>query len=114
MVTPANYNAIGQVVVAGHTPAVEMLIQLALNADARLAKTIPVCVPCHCPLLIHAAEQFAENLAQTPFNKPSVKVISNVDLSIYQSPEDIRAKLKQQLYSPVRWVETIQLFKVKG
>jgi [acyl-carrier-protein] S-malonyltransferase len=110
-VTPANYNAIGQVVVAGHTPAVERLISLADNAGARLAKLIPVSVPCHCPLLTEASELFADSLAHIDFKKPSIDVVSNVDLSIYTSAQQIRDKLKEQLYSPVRWVETIQLFK---
>jgi [acyl-carrier-protein] S-malonyltransferase len=114
VVTPANFNAIGQVVVAGHSPAVERLIQLAVDADAKLAKKIPVSVPCHCPLLTSASELFAERLAQTHFNQPQSEVISNVDLSIYQSALHIRTKLKEQLYSPVRWVETIELFKNKG
>lgn len=113
-VSPANYNAIGQVVVAGHTPAVERLIKLADEEGARLAKIIPVSVPCHCPLLSGAAELFAEALNQTEFKNPSIDVISNVDLSIYHSAQHIRTKLKEQLYSPVRWVETIQLFKNQG
>ncbi|TAL64056.1 MAG: [acyl-carrier-protein] S-malonyltransferase [Legionella sp.] len=113
-VSPANYNAIGQVVVAGHTPAVERLIKLAEEADARLAKIIPVSVPCHCALLTEAADLFAESLAQVSFEKPSVEVISNVDLNAYTSAEQIRNRLKEQLYSPVRWVETIQLFKNRG
>lgn len=113
-VTPANYNAIGQVVVAGHTPAVERLIDLANEAGARMAKIIPVSVPCHCPLLAEASELFAEALEATAFKKPSVAVVSNVDLSIYDSALHIREKLKEQLYSPVRWVETIQLFKARG
>lgn len=110
-VTPANYNAIGQVVIAGHTKAVERAISIADEAGARLAKIIPVSVPCHCPLLTEAAEIFAQDLAQTSFSKPDIDVISNVDLSTYQSAEQIRARLKEQLYSPVRWVETIQSFK---
>ena len=110
-VTPANYNAIGQVVIAGHAPAVQRAILLSEGAGARLAKVIPVSVPCHCPLLNEAAELFAENLALVPFKSPTIDVISNVDLSIYNSPQHIRDKLKEQLYSPVRWVETIQLFK---
>jgi [acyl-carrier-protein] S-malonyltransferase len=110
-VSPANYNAIGQVVVAGHTPAVERLIALADEAGARLAKIIPVSVPCHCPLLSEAAELFAASLAQTQFKNPSIDVVSNVDLSVYNSAQHIREKLKEQLYSPVRWVETIQMFK---
>ncbi|KTC98135.1 ACP S-malonyltransferase [Legionella erythra] len=110
-VTPANYNAIGQVVIAGHTEAVHRAVLLAEEMDARLAKVIPVSVPCHCPLLSDAAEQFAECLAETDFRVPDTAVISNVDLSVYQSPEQMRRLLKEQLYSPVRWVETIQLMK---
>ena len=110
-VSPANYNAIGQVVVAGHTPAVERLIALADEAGARLAKVIPVSVPCHCPLLLEAAGLFAESLVQVEFKNPAIDVVSNVDLSIYHSAHQIREKLTEQLYSPVRWVETIQLFK---
>lgn len=114
IVTPANYNAIGQVVVAGHTNAVNKMIILADEAGARLAKVIPVSVPCHCPLLSDAAELFANDLAAVEFQKPSIEVISNVDLSSYSSAQHIRDKLKEQLYSPVRWVETIQHFKNNG
>lgn len=114
VVTPANYNAIGQVVVAGHTPAVTRMLGLAEEAGARLAKVIPVSVPCHCPLLFDAAASFAEYLAKIEFKKPKSDVVSNVDLSIYHSGQHIREKLKEQLYSPVRWVETIQLFKNHG
>jgi len=112
-VTPANYNAIGQVVIAGHTPAVEKAIALANKMGARMAVNIPVSVPCHCPLLTHAADIFSESLLVAPFKMPEVPVISNVDLSIYQSVEQIRLLLKQQLYRPVRWVETIQMMKNK-
>lgn len=114
LVTPANYNAIGQVVVAGHRSAVDQLIQLAEDADARLAMIIPVSVPCHCPLLREAAELFSESLARVEFTTPSVDVISNVDLSIYNSAQHIKEKLKEQLYGPVRWVETVQLIQQRG
>ncbi|KTD06428.1 malonyl CoA-ACP transacylase [Legionella gratiana] len=113
VVTPANYNAIGQVVVAGHTPAVTRILGLAEEAGARLAKIIPVSVPCHCPLLSEAATLFGEYLAKVEFKKPKIDVVSNVDISIYHSAEHIRKKLQEQLYSPVRWVETIQFFKQK-
>ncbi len=114
LVTPANYNAIGQVVVAGHTPAVEKAVLLATEMGALLAKQIPVSVPCHCPLLHPAAEQFADALQAIAFKAPEIPVISNVDLSVYGSAEHIRRLLKTQLYKPVRWVETIQLMKAKG
>ena len=113
-VTPANYNAIGQVVIAGHASAVEKAIQQADQMGARMARLIPVSVPCHCPLLTQAADQFAKSLEQTEFKIPTLPVISNVDLSIYKSAEQIRALLTKQLYSPVRWVETIQTMKGQG
>ncbi|ARG97483.1 ACP S-malonyltransferase [Legionella micdadei] len=110
-VTPANYNALGQVVIAGHSSAVERAVRLAEEMEARLAKIIPVSVPCHCPLLVEAAAAFEEYLAKANFTTPEGAVISNVDLSIYRSVDQIRSLLKEQLYRPVRWVETIQLMK---
>jgi len=110
-VTPANYNAIGQVVVAGHAAAVEDAVKVAEKMGARMAKLIPVSVPCHCPLLQDAAEAFEIHLAEVNFNIPTIPVISNVDLSIYTSIEQIRSLLKEQLYQPVKWVDTIQLMK---
>ncbi|MBP6917717.1 MAG: ACP S-malonyltransferase [Legionellaceae bacterium] len=113
-VTPANYNAIGQVVIAGHIAAVQRAMGLAETHQAKLARLIPVSVPCHCALLKPAAEKFADALAQTSIHLPKGTVISNVDLSIYHSVEQIRALLQQQLYSPVRWVETIQMMQKAG
>ncbi|MBA4697023.1 MAG: ACP S-malonyltransferase [Legionella sp.] len=113
-VTPANYNAIGQVVIAGHTEAVEKAIGEAESLGARMAKIIPVSVPCHCPLLTEAAEAFEAPLAKAPFQAPRYPVIANVDLSTYKTPEQMRLLLKKQLYSPVRWVETIQSLKNQG
>lgn len=114
IVSPANYNAIGQIVVAGHTPAVMRVLVLAEEAGARLAKIIPVSVPCHCSLLSEAAEHFGSYLDKIEFKNTKIDVVSNVDLSRYHSPQHMREKLKEQLYSPVRWVETIQLFKRNG
>ncbi len=113
-VTPANYNAIGQVVIAGHTAAVEKAIKLADEMGARMAKNIPVSVPCHCLLLTEAARQFADSLQSANFTVPSVPVISNVDLSIYKTVDQMKTLLREQLYRPVRWVETIQMMKNNG
>lgn len=113
-VSPANYNAIGQVVIAGHTPAVEKALALADAIGARMAIAIPVSVPCHCSLLADAAVLFDKYLQKTQFKVPVLPVISNVDLSVYKSVEQIRILLKEQLYHPVRWVETIQLMKHQG
>ena len=113
-VSPANYNALGQVVIAGHRPAVLRAIDKAEHAGARLAKIIPVSVPCHCDLLKPAAALFAKTLAATEFNVPILPVISNVDLTHYQSVDAIRGLLCQQLYSPVLWVDTIVQMKAHG
>ncbi len=113
-VTPANYNAIGQVVIAGHTPAVKKAMEEAEAMGARLAMEIPVSVPCHCGLLSDAALKFKEVLNTTPMNTPKRAVINNVDLSIHNEPDTMRALLAKQLYSPVRWVETIQAMQQAG
>ena len=113
-VTPANFNAIGQTVIAGHAEAVKQAVVLAEQMNARLACVIPVSVPCHCPLLLEAATIFESYLEQTSWAVPTVSVISNVDLSVYESTSAIRTLLKKQLYSPVRWVETIQKLKANS
>ena len=110
-VSPANYNSIGQVVIAGHSFAVEKAINIANEMGARMALPIPVSVPCHCMLLKDAADEFANFLNNTNFLVPKLPVISNVNLSTYESVSDIRSLLQKQLYSPVRWVETIELMK---
>ncbi|MFY7697663.1 MAG: ACP S-malonyltransferase [Legionella sp.] len=114
IVSPANYNAVGQVVIAGHYDAVVRAINQAHVIGARLAKIIPVSVPCHCLLLTDTARSFASELQKIEFNIPTVPVISNVDLSIYNTVPQIKSLLAQQLYSPVRWVETIALMKENG
>lgn len=113
-VDPANYNAMGQVVIAGHTPAVERAINLAEELGARMAKIIPVSVPCHCALLTEAAARFEESLQKASITVPNIPVMSNVDLSVYESSEQIKRLLKEQLYSPVQWVGTIQNMKKTG
>ncbi len=114
VVSPANYNAIGQVVIAGHTPAVKQAMVLADPMGARLAKEIPVSVPCHCDLLRDVATKFQHVLDKTTFVTPERAIISNVDLSTHATPKQIRRLLVEQLYKPVRWVETIQAIKQMG
>jgi len=114
VVSPANYNAIGQVVIAGHTEAVKKAMVLAEAKQARLAKEIPVSVPCHCDLLRDAATKFQEVLEKTTFTTPKRAVISNVDLSTHTTPDNMRRLLAEQLYKPVRWVETVQAMKQAG
>src|SRR3990167_3482725 len=114
LVTPANYNAHGQVVIAGHTAAVDRAIKLAEEAGARMAKIIPVSVPCHCALLKNAADKFSTALNKFTFKRPNCVVLSNVDLSVYDTDLQIKSLLKEQLYSPVQWVKIIDCMAKNG
>lgn len=107
-VAPANYNAPGQVVIAGDRAAVERAIDAAKAAGARRAVALPVSVPSHCELMRPAAETFAEALAAVSIKPPGIPVIHNADVSEHTEPESIRRVLTEQLYQPVRWVETIR------
>lgn len=108
IVSPANFNAIGQTVISGHAIAVDKVIALALQSGAKIAKRIPVSVPSHCILMQSAAEKLAKDLKNVHINKPILPVIHNVDLSHRIESDSIRLALIDQLISPVRWVETIQ------
>lgn len=114
VLAPANYNAIGQTVLAGATPAVLRAVELANQAGAKLAKVIPVSVPSHCQLMKPAAQRLAAALDNITFSIPKIPVINNVDVCEYQEPALIRDALVRQLYCPVRWVETIQSIGSSG
>ena len=114
VVSPANFNAIGQVVIAGEIDAVDNAIELAKQQGAKIAKKIPVSVPSHCILMQSAAEKMAEELKSITIKKPLVPVIHNFDVKTHENPDSIRDALIQQLISPVRWVETIQFIRAQG
>ncbi|MCX7121043.1 MAG: ACP S-malonyltransferase [Gammaproteobacteria bacterium] len=113
-VSPANYNSIGQIVIAGNTSAVEKAIQLADEKGAKIAKKIPVSVPSHCALMQSAADAMAEKLKSIEIKSPAISVIQNADVKIHHTSTDIRDALVRQLISPVRWVETIQYMMNNG
>ncbi len=108
VVSAANFNSPGQVVVAGAKAAVERTVAAAKSVGARRAVVLPVSVPSHCELMRPAAERFSERLEQTEFSAPDVPVLHNVDATAHDDPETIRKVLTEQLFSPVRWVETIR------
>ena len=103
-----NFNAPGQVVIAGDKAAVERGMALAKEKGAKRALLLPVSVPSHCALMRPAAVQLALALADIEIRTPQVPVLHNADLLAYRQPAQIRDALMRQLYSPVRWVETIQ------
>jgi [acyl-carrier-protein] S-malonyltransferase len=114
VVQAVNFNAPGQVVVAGDLAAVERAMQLAREAGAKRALPLPVSVPSHCLLMKPAAEQLAEQLARTPFDPPAVPVLHNASVQATDDPGQIRALLSLQLYNPVRWVETVRAMAAAG
>lgn len=113
-VSPANYNSIGQVVIAGSAEGVAKAQEIAKEKGAKLAVPIPVSVPSHCALMQPAADRLAEMLENIQLSSPSISVINNVDVSVEVCESAIKQALVRQLYSPVRWVETIQKMQVSG
>lgn len=114
VLSPANFNAIGQTVLAGETAAIERAIVQAKQLGAKIAKQIPVSVPSHCALMHPAAAHLAAHLEKVQIHPTHIPVIGNVDATPHQGPTQIRAALVKQLYSPVRWVETIQWLAAQG
>ncbi len=108
VVSPVNFNAPGQVVIAGHRAAVERAITQAKAAGAKRAILLQVSVPAHSSLMLPAAEKMAERLASVNITIPKIPVIHNVDVSIKTNPAEIKTALISQLHNPVRWVETIE------
>lgn len=114
VVAPVNYNSPGQVVIAGHKAAVERAGELCKAAGAKRALPLPVSVPSHCALMRPAAEQLSTDLAALRFNSPQLPVVNNVDVSIAIDSAAIKDALVRQLYSPVRWTETIEWLASNG
>jgi [acyl-carrier-protein] S-malonyltransferase len=114
VVTAVNFNAPGQVVIAGTAAAVERAVALAREAGAKRAITLPVSVPSHCALMKPAAENMRRVLAKTPMHKPVLPVLHNADVASHAEIARIRDALARQLCSPVRWVETVQDMEKRG
>lgn len=114
VVEAVNFNAPGQVVIAGHEGAVERAMALAKEAGAKRALPLPVSVPSHCALMRPAAERLAEALEAVTLRLPEPPVLHNVDVSAAADEAALRDKLVRQLHSPVRWVETIQAMAAQG
>ncbi len=109
-----NLNSPGQVVIAGNKAAVERGMALAKENGAKRALALPVSVPSHSSLMKPAAEKLAAYLAQVTIASPQIPVLHNADMANYAEPEKIKDALARQLYSPVRWVETILALKNRG
>lgn len=109
-----NFNSPGQVVIAGDRAAVERGMELAKARGAKRAIMLPMSVPSHCRLLKGAAEQLRGHLANVTMQAPVIPVLHNADVAAYSDVGQIKDALVRQLYSPVRWVETVLEFGRQG
>jgi [acyl-carrier-protein] S-malonyltransferase len=109
-----NYNSPGQVVIAGNRAAVERGMELAKAKGAKRVIMLPMSVPSHCSLLKGAAEQLREYLGNVAMQAPAIPVLHNADVKSYSDTAAIKDALVRQLYSPVRWVETVLEFGKQG
>lgn len=109
-----NLNSPGQVVIAGHKSAVERGMEIAKAKGAKRALPLPVSVPSHCALMKPAADLLRDYLQSVEFKIAQVPVLHNADVASYQDPAAIKDALVRQLYSPVRWVETVQAIHAQG
>ncbi|MGQ8705647.1 ACP S-malonyltransferase [Serratia sp. TSA_198.1] len=114
VVSPVNFNSPGQVVIAGNKEAVERAGAACKAAGAKRALPLPVSVPSHCALMKPAADKLAVALQEITFGAPQVAVVNNVDVRTETDPEAIRSALVRQLYSPVRWTESVEFMAAQG
>ena len=114
VVQAVNYNAPGQIVIAGSVAAVDRAIAACQAAGARKAMPLPVSVPSHCELMRPAAEQLAEELNRIQLKKPRVPVVQNVHAVPETEVAKLRDNLVAQLYRPVRWIESIEFMAAQG
>jgi len=114
IVEAVNFNAPGQVVIAGNKSAVETAMANAKILGAKRALPLPVSVPSHCSLMREAADQLKEALDAVDLVMPGVPVVHNQNASIASSTDEIRDLLKKQLYQPVKWVESVQAIHASG
>ena len=114
VVSAANLNSPGQIVIAGARAAVERAIVAAKARGAKRGVLLPVSAPFHCALMKPAADRLAQRLADIEVRVPSIAVLNNVDVAVEDQPERIKDALVRQAYSPVRWIETVQEIARRG
>lgn len=114
IVSAVNFNAPGQVVIAGNTAAVNRAIELAKEQGAKRALPLPVSVPSHCALMMPAAEKLLETMADVSFSSPIIPVLHNTDVALHNDAAEIKKALSKQLHTPVRWVETVEALVSSG
>ncbi|MBD9481682.1 ACP S-malonyltransferase [Pseudomonas sp. PDM14] len=114
VVSAVNFNAPGQVVIAGSAAAVERAIEACKARGAKRAMALPVSVPSHCALMRPAAEKLAETVEALAWQMPQIALVQNVSAAVPADIASLKRDLLAQLYSPVRWVETVVYLAEQG
>lgn len=114
IVDAVNFNAPGQVVIAGSAAAVDRAIAICKEAGAKRALALPVSAPFHTSLMQPAAEQLTELVESTTFASPTIPVIHNVTAKPEQDAKAIKSLMLEQIYKPVLWVDCILALKAAG
>ena len=114
VVSPANINSPGQVVIAGHAAAVDRASELCKKAGAKRAIRLPVSAPFHCALMKPAQERLARDLEGITFSAPSVPLVNNVDAVVVRAAEACRDGLVRQVSGTVRWQESVERLVREG
>lgn len=114
LVSAANFNSPGQIVVAGHISAVEALVNAAKEAGAKRALVLPVSVPSHCALMQPAVEQLSSEFDKITLNDSNTPIVQNVDASMNTASMIVQANILRQLSEPVRWVECVNTMQAQG
>ncbi len=114
VVQAVNYNAPGQVVIAGNNAAIERAIKGCKEAGAKRAMALSVSAPFHSELMKPAAEELTGVLNEVNFAKPKIIVVQNVDAAVHDDPEEIRENLIKQMYGAVLWTDTVLMMKQIG
>jgi [acyl-carrier-protein] S-malonyltransferase len=114
VVSPANFNSPGQLVIAGNAEAVDRALARLAELGVKKAIKLAVSVPSHCMLMRDAADRLGERMASIAWQLPSIPVVQNADAQTYASVDDIRSALQRQLYLPVRWTQCVQALASGG
>jgi [acyl-carrier-protein] S-malonyltransferase len=114
VVSPANFNSPGQLVIAGNAEAVERALARLAELGVKKAIRLAVSVPSHCALMREAADRLGERMTLIAWQSPSIPVVQNAEARSYGSVEEIRGALQRQLYLPVRWTECVQTLAAGG
>ncbi len=114
VVSPANFNSPGQLVIAGNAEAVDRALARLAELGVKKAIKLAVSVPSHCALMRGAADKLGERMTTIDWRLPSIPVVQNAEARRYDSVDDIRGALQRQLYLPVRWTECVQALTAGG